>query len=144
MIPIRKIRKALAAFVAAGGGAIGVAMLDGALEGREAIAALGVGVVALAAVFKIRNATDVVAADAGEPQHAEPRTFLVGRRSTIREYLEGSDHLDSRPIVKIMRPEDARGRRINRADDVVILDPTTATLDAWEVVEVVSNYRATS
>lgn len=48
-------RKATTAFLFAGGGALGTAMIDGVLTGTEWVAALGVGLVAAAAVFGVKN-----------------------------------------------------------------------------------------
>lgn len=51
----RKVRKAIAAGTLGGLGAIGTAMLDGALSHAEAIAAFGAGVLAGVAVYRVRN-----------------------------------------------------------------------------------------
>lgn len=48
-------RKATAAFLLAGLGALGTAMLDGTLTGKEAVAATGAGLVAAAGVFALKN-----------------------------------------------------------------------------------------
>lgn len=48
-------RKATAAFVLAAGGAVGTSMLDGVLTQQEIVVALGVGLVAAAGVYSIKN-----------------------------------------------------------------------------------------
>lgn len=48
-------RKATLAFLVAVGGALGTAMSDGVLTGKEAVAAVGVGVLAAATVYGFGN-----------------------------------------------------------------------------------------
>lgn len=53
---LKTVKKAVAAFFAAGLGSLGTAVLDGSLTSPEALVAMGVGLVAAAAVYKLKNA----------------------------------------------------------------------------------------